>query len=52
MAKSKNNPNVRKKQEVVIRKCEFCGSEKGVHPAKLKTRIAWVCNEDNCIRHK
>lgn len=55
--KSKNNPSARNKMEVTVRKCEFCGCEKGVHPAKIggsgrKQRMAWVCNEDKCIRFK
>ncbi len=58
---SKNNPDVRRKQEVVVTQCEFCGSEDGVHMAmiskltgpnktKRKGRMMKVCKDDNCTR--
>lgn len=49
---SKNNPESRIKQEVSVRTCEFCGSDKGVHSAKRMKRMVWVCNLDSCIRFK
>lgn len=50
--KSKNNPDARVKQETVVRKCDFCGSDKGVHPVKYIRRMVWACNLDSCIRFK